>query len=70
MILEKVTELIEIIGIKEEFTTYDANYHFPDLTTQRMGSILKADERIVNLGKKWHRTINGYAHITHWEVIL
>ena len=70
MITPEVTELIGVIDIKEEFSTYDANEHFPDLTTQRMGSILKADERIVNLGKKWHRTITGYAHISIWEVIL
>ena len=60
----EVTEIINSIDTKEAFTTYDANIHLPKLSTRQVASILRRDERIRFIRKKWL-----WAGCNHWSNI-
>ena len=70
MIIPEVTRIINAIGTKESFSTYEANEFFPRKTAQQMGSILRRDERLVNMGKKSYWIQFGIlAYISMWKVV-
>ena len=69
MILPEITRIREVKCLGNEFSTYDANEFFPELTAREMGSILKADERAINIGKRWLRVNCGYANISIWRFV-
>jgi len=69
MIIPEVTRIIEAKGTEEHFSTYEANEFFPNKTAQEMGSILRRDERTINVGKRWFRCKVGHTNITMWKVV-
>ena len=66
----EVTRILAVKG-KNEFSTYDANEYHPELSSNEMGSILRRDERTVNLGKRWLWCgCNHWARISIWRVAV
>jgi len=69
MIRPEVTRIIEAKGTEEHFSTYEANEFYPRKTAQQMASILRSDERLVNMGKEYRLCKVGSAHISMWKVV-
>ena len=67
----KFAELNGLIIMKSgnEFSTYEANEFLPRMSTQQVASLLRRDERIAKLDKKWYWFgSNHWKKVSVWKV--